>query len=241
QGDGRKGPGWMSGTANCEGLRVSVRQGDKHLGRVQIDKGNTFTWEYKLDKPTPVTFQAHLGWKDKLEDTITVAPAVAEKEPSVFFVVDRTAYRPTQALHFAGFLRRLNAAGDFDPIPNTAVDVHLVSQQKQTKAFQMKLTSDEHGKITGSYVFSDADALDTYTLQIPGYKGSAKLLLGEYRKSKIRLKISGDVTDEKLALKFETVDFLDKPVPASKLSFVVQVVEKTQADRQRPLKAEDFA
>ena len=76
----------------------------------------------------------------------------------------------------------------------------------------MKLTSDEHGKVVGSYVFTDADALDTYTLQIPGYKGSAKLLLGEYRKSKIRLKISGDVTDEKLDLKFETVDFLDKPV-----------------------------
>ena len=162
-----------------------------------------------------------------LEDTITVAPAVGEKEPSVFFVVDRTAYRPTQSLHFAGFLRRLNAAGEFDPIANTEVDVQLVSQQKQTKAFQMQLTSDEHGKIIGSYVFSDADALDTYTLQIPGYKGSAKLLLGEYRKSKIRLKISGDVKDEKLDLKFETVDFLDKPV------------RRVQAQLHRPGRRED--
>jgi alpha-2-macroglobulin len=241
QDDGRKVLGWISGAVDYEGQPVRVLQGDKRVDRVQIGKGNTFTWEYKLDKPTPVTFQALLGWKDTLEDTITVAPAVGEKDPSVFFVVDRTAYRPTQSLHFAGFLRRLNAAGDFDPIPNAAVDVHLVSQQKQTKAFQLKLTSDEHGKVVGSYVFSDADALDTYTLQIPGYKGSAKLLLGEYRKSKIRLKISGEVTDEKLDLKFETVDFLDKLVPASKLSFVVQVVEKTKADRQRSLKAEDFA
>src|SRR5262245_45841080 len=241
QDDGRKVLGWLSGTIDYEGLPVRVLQGDKSIARIQIEKGNTFNWQYKLDKPTPVTFQALLGWKQTLRDTITVAPAVGEKDQSVFFVVDRTAYRPTQSLHFAGFLRRLNAAGDFDPIPNAEVDVHLVSQQKQTKAFQMKLTSDEHGKITGSYVFSDADALDNYTLQIPGYKGSAKLLLGEYCKSKIRLKISGDVTDEKLDLKFQTVDFLDKPVAASKLSFTVQVVEKTKAEKQYPLKAEDFA
>lgn len=241
QDDGRKVVGWISGTADYEGQSVDVRHGDKNVAHVRVEKGNTFAWEYKLDKPTPVTFRADLGGKQALQDTVTVAPAVGEKEPSVFFVVDRTAYRPSQTLHFAGFLRRLNAAGDFDPVANAAVDVLLVSQQKLTKAFQMKLTSDEHGKVVGSYVFGDGDALDTYTLQIPGYKGAAKLLLGEYRKSKIRLKIAGDVADEKLALKFETVDFLDKPVPASKLSFSVQVVEKTKADRQLPLKAEEFA
>lgn len=245
QDDGRKVLGWISGTWNLKGRPVYVTiDGDKSKREtIEVREDNTFLWEYKLDKPTKVGFLVDTCYLNLpfLVDTVTVAPATAEKEPSVFFVVDRTAYRPTQSLHFAGFLRRLTAAGEFEPVANADVDVHLVSQQKQTKAFQTRLTSDRHGKITGSYVFTDADALDTYTLQIPGYKGSAKLLLGEYRKSKIRLKITGDIKDEKLDLKFETVDFLDKPVPASKLSFVVQVVEKTKADRQFPLKAEEFA
>jgi alpha-2-macroglobulin len=245
QDDGRKVLGWISGTDDFKGWPVYVTiDGDKEKREaIHVDKGNTFVWEYKLDKPTKVGFHVTNGnrWLSWLADTITVAPAVAEKEPSVFFIVDRTAYRPTQSLNFAGFLRKLTASGEFEPIANTEVDVQLVSQQKQTKAFKMRLTSDEHGKINASYVFSDADALDTYTLQIPGYKGSAKLLLGEYRKSKIRLKITGDVKEEKLDLKFETVDFLDKAVAAAKVSFTIQVVEKTKADKSYPLKAEEFA
>ena len=43
---------------NREGQPVRVRAGDKEVGRVTIRKGNTFTWDYTLDKPTPVTFQA---------------------------------------------------------------------------------------------------------------------------------------------------------------------------------------
>ncbi len=241
QDDGRKVLGWVSGYEEFTGHEVRILVDKKEKARLEVGKDNTFTYNYKFDKPTTVTVEVDKSWGRPLEQTITLAPAVAEKEPSVFFIVDRTAYRPTQALNFAGFLRKLNAAGEFEPIANTDVDVQLVSQRKQTKAFKMRLTSDAHGKINGSYVFSDADALDTYTLQIPGYKGSAKLLLGEYRKSKIKLKISGDVKDEKLDLKFETVDFLDKPVAASKLSFTIQVVEKTKADKQYPLKAEDFA
>lgn len=245
QDDGRKVLGWISGTEELKGRPVSItiegNKADREVVRVESD--NTFTWKYKLDKPAKAEFNVDTGFVTlpSLKDTITIAPAIAEKEPSVFFVVDRTAYRPTQAINFAGFLRKLNGAGEFEPIVNTDVDVQLVSQQKQTKAFKMRLTSDDHGRVNGSYVFSDADGLDTYTLSIPGYKGSAKLLLSEYRKSKIRLKISGDVKDEKLDLKFETVDFLDKPVPASKVSFTIQVVEKTMAERQYPLKAEDFA
>lgn len=241
QDDGRKVLGWVSGYEEFTGHRVTVMVDKKEEARLEVGKDNTFTYEYKFDKPTTATFYVRKSWGRPLEQTITLAPAVAEKEPSVFFIVDRTAYRPTQALNFAGFLRKLNAAGEFEPIVNTDVDVQLVSQQKQTKAFKIRLSSDAHGKINGSYVFSDADGLDTYTLSIPGYKGSAKLLLSEYRKSKIRLKISGDVKDEKLDLKFETVDFLDKPVAASKISFTIQVVEKTMAEKQYPLKAEDFA
>jgi hypothetical protein len=243
QDDGRKVVGWIAGPNDYAGFPVTVEADGKEMAEVKVGKGNTFVWEYGFDKPTRVKFSTLLGWAWELllHETLTVAPAVAEKEPSVFFVVDRTAYRPTQALHFAGFLRRLGADGEFEPLKNTSVVVELVSQQKHTKAAKFDLVSDEHGKVTGDYTFTDADALDTYTLQVPGFKGSAKLLLGEYRKSKIRLKISGDIKDEKLTLKFETVDFLDKPVPAQKLSFTAQVVEKKKADRTHALKAEDFA
>ena len=86
QDDGRKVLGWISGTADHEGHSVSVTWGKESVGEVRIGKGNTFTWEYALDKPTPVSFQADLGEKQTLKDTITVAPAVGEKEPSVFFV-----------------------------------------------------------------------------------------------------------------------------------------------------------
>jgi len=242
QDDGNKVVGWFSGPESFAGMGVLVQVGDK-TEWVKIRAGNIFTWDYTQTKPTDVTVSALFGWQPNefFHEKLTIAPAVAEKDPSVFFVVDRTAYRPTQVLNFAGFLRRLNGQGEFEPIPMTDVNVELVSQQKQTKIYKAQLKSDESGKIAGSYVFSDADPLDTYTLRIPAFKGEAKLLLGEYRKSKIRLKISGDVKDEKLTLKFETVDFLDKAVPATKLSFNAQVVEKKKEERTHALKAEDFA
>jgi alpha-2-macroglobulin len=245
QDDGRKVLGWVSGTKDFKGKPVFISvDGKAHNGEVvNVQAGNVFTWDYKLEKPTSVAFIVDCCYPNCgfPEGSITVAPAVGEKTPTVFFIVDRTAYRPTQALNFVGFLRRLNPQGEFEPIANTEVNVELVSQQKQTKAYKSLLKSDENGKVSGSYVFSDADALDTYALQIAGFKGSARLLLGEYRKSKIKLKITGDVKDEKLDLKFETVDFLDKAVPARKLSFTAQVVEKKKADATHALKAEDFA
>ncbi len=242
QDDGHKVLGWISGTGDYTGLAVGINAGSKSEA-VTVEKGNTFVWKYKLDQPTKVSFHLLLGWMQRLAltDSITVAPTVAEKEPTVFFVIDRTAYRPKQTLNYAGFLRRLNAEGDFEPIANTTVGVELVSQQKQTKIFKTEVHSDESGKIAGSYAFTDADPLDTYTLRAPTYKGEAKLLLSEYRKSKVRLKISGDVKDEKLSLQFEAVDFLDKSVPAMKLSFSAQVVEMKKSEKNHALKAEDFA
>ena len=153
--------------------------------------------------------------------------------------MDRTAYRPGQALHFAGFLRQQDKAGTFAPIADTAVEVELVSQRKQTKAARLKLTSDKLGRIVGSYTFTDADALDHYTLSIPNYKGSARVLLGEYRKSKVRLKIAGTTEGEKMKLTFEGLDFLDKPVVVTKASFTAQVVRRGK-QKTLTLKAEDF-
>lgn len=233
QADDHRVIGWISGTADHSAKTVEV----KHDGKTEslpIAKDNTFTWDYKVAKPATVEFRV-----DDLTASVALNPPPAGPGPSAFFVVDRTAYRPGQPLHFAGFLRKEASTGEFAPIANQAVDVHLVSARKQTKAAQMKFTSDEQGRIVGSYVFSDADALDHYTLSIPGYKGSARVLLGEYRKSKVRLKITGSVTDDKLKLVFEGLDFLDKPVVVTKASFAAQVVRRGK-DKSYALKAEDF-
>src|SRR5262249_12630285 len=158
QDDGRKVLGWVSGNVDLKDRPVAILiDGTKREG-CKVQDGNVFTWEYKCEKPASVKFTVDTCYLDCAvpEATITVAPAVGKNAPSSFFVVDRTAYRPTQALHFAGFLRRLNADGEFEPIKNADVTVELVSQQKQTKAAKFSLTSDDHGKITSDYVFSDA-------------------------------------------------------------------------------------
>src|SRR5262249_38101497 len=173
-----------------------------------------------------------------LADSVTVAQLAAE-EPSVFFVVDRTAYRPTQTLHFAGFLRTLNARGEFEPLPNRKVTVELVSEKKKTRAFKLETASDDFGRITGSYTFPE-DALDHYTLSVPGHKGSARILLAEYRKSKIKLKVDGTVQGDKLKLTFEVLDFLEKRVEGTKASFSAQVVRKDGKAKATALDARQF-
>src|SRR5262249_32612584 len=197
-----------------------------------------FTWEYRIDKPAVAKVSIPDG-KATMQASVALSPPAAAPGPCVFFVVGRTAYRPGQALHFAGFLRKQDSAGTFAPVSNQGVEVELISQRKQTKAAKIKLTSDSQGRIAGSYTFSDADALDNYTLAVPGYTGSARVLLGEYRKSKVRLKISGCTEDEKMKLTFEGLDFLDKPVPLSKASFAAQVVRRGK-QKDLTLKAEDF-
>ncbi len=242
QDDGAKVLGWVAGNLDLKDRLVMVKVGGERQASVKLQPGNTFIWDYRVDKPTSVSF-AVAGPDETwpITGAITVNPDTSVKHPCVFFVIDRTAYRPKQSLQFAGFLRRLNVHGEFEPIANTEVDVELVAQQKQTNVYKADLRSDANGKISGSYAFSESDPLDSYTLRIPGFKGAAKLLLGEYRKSKVRLKVTGDIKDDKLTLQFAAVDFLDKPVAASKLSFQAQVVENRRAEKTQALKAEDFA
>ncbi|MBY0525447.1 MAG: hypothetical protein K2R98_18720 [Gemmataceae bacterium] len=232
--DDRQVVGWISGTEDFENKVVHVTCG-KAEHKVAVQKGNTFNLAYDVKEATPAEFS--IGG---MKRSVTLMPRPAEDQPSVFFVVDRTAYRPTQVIHFAGFLRKLDSKGEFEPIANKAVEVHLKSEQKQTLAAKLKITSDELGRVTGTYLFSEADALDNYSLTIPGYKGSARVYLGEYRKSKVKLKITGQIVDGKMKVKFEAVDFLEKPVPGSKVSFVAQVVQKTVADKKHALKADDY-
>ncbi|MFO0929695.1 MAG: alpha-2-macroglobulin family protein [Gemmataceae bacterium] len=239
QADGRQVIGWVSGTDSFADRRVAFKLNGK-TSTVAVGKDNTFRWPYRVERATTVEVQVEDGErKPALAGTLLLEPPPAAPGPCVFLIVDRTAYRPGQRLQFAGFLRQLDGAGEFVPVAGKEVQVDLTSERKQTRAARLKLTSDDHGRIAGSYPFTDADALDHYTLTVAGFKGTARVLLGEYRKSKVRVKIDGTVTGDRLKLSFAALDFLDKPVPIAKASFAAQVVRRTK-ERTFTLKTEDF-
>jgi uncharacterized protein YfaS (alpha-2-macroglobulin family) len=232
--DERKVVGWISGKQDAAGKEVTV-ECNGLTQSVLVQEGNVFTWRFKADKPVEAAFT--LG---SLKQTIKLQAASAPG-PTAFFVVDRTAYRPQQALHFAAFLRQMDDHGNFAPLARTPVKVTLVSEKKKTTAAELALTSDEQGRIVGDYTFTDADALDNYDLAVAGYKGAAKVALAEYRKSKIRLKITGKEEAREMKIAFQALDFLDKPVGGSKVRYTVQVVSKARKTVAHTLKGEDFA
>jgi hypothetical protein len=232
--DDRKVLGWISGTKDYAGREVRITAGD-HERIAILQDDNTFTWHYRVKEPVTAAFTV-----GELKAAEQLKPAEPVR-PAVFFVVDRTAYRPHQMLQFAGFLREPDRRGEFVPLAGREVEVTLTSQKKKTTAARLKLVSDDFGRITGQYTFSAADALDTYELAIEGFAGKAEVALAEFRKAKVRLKIDGATDGNELKLVFQAVDFLDKPVPGTKLRFTAQVIRDRARRRAYPLKAEQFA
>jgi hypothetical protein len=232
--DHRKVLGWISGTSDFTGREVKVSMGGNE-STVTVHAGNTFTWNYTVKEAATAIFSL-----DALSQSATLQP-LAALEPNAFFVLERSVYRPGQELKFAGFLRKVDERGEFIPLPNESVTVKLVSDHKQTTATTLKLTSDDMGRVEGTYRWSEGDVMDDYTLSIAGFKGTAKVSLAEYRKSKIKLKIGGKVKDGKLALSFDAVDFLEKPVPGSKVTFNAQVVQGSSKEKAWTLKGDAFA
>src|SRR5262249_4443909 len=141
-----------------------------------------------------------------------------------FFVTDRSAYRPGHTLRFVAYLRTLLPSGEFAPVKDKEVTVDLTSEAKRTRATRLKLRSDASGRVTGSYTFSDADALDHYALTAEGFAGTTRILLGEYRKAKVGLKITGEVKDGKLVLSFDGKDYLDRSVKGTSATFSATVM-----------------
>ena len=222
--DGRRVVGWLSG-ADFAGQKVRV-QADHDEATVSVNESNTFTWDYAVKAATRVTFS--LG---DLQRTMTLQPT-EPTGPAAFFTLDRFAYRPGQTVNFAAFLRQLDARDEWQPIKNRAVEVHLVSDRRGTVAARLKLTSDDFGRVTGSYTFIDDDPLDHYTLGIPEFHGTGKLTLADYRKAKVRLTIGGKVEGGRLSLSFTPLDFRDKPVQGSKVHFTARVVRETERGGQ---------
>jgi hypothetical protein len=234
QPDQHKVVGWVSGMEDFSGKEVMVAwNGEKQ--HVQVGKDNTFVWTYAIDKPTTATFS--LG---KMEQRVALTRP-PEHKPTSFFIVDRSAYRPGQTLHFACFLRQLDRAGEFVPLAKRAVDVELTSQTKQSLAAKLSLESDDFGRIVGSYAFSDADALDNYTLSIADYEGTAPVYLGEFRKSQVKLTVDGQISDGTLKLQFQAVDFMDRPVGGTNVNFTAQIVQsQSGADKKFSLNGGEF-
>jgi Alpha-2-macroglobulin family/Bacterial Alpha-2-macroglobulin MG10 domain/MG2 domain/A-macroglobulin TED domain len=233
--DEQKIVGWISGVKDHSGEVVSVRIG-RETEEVKIEPGNIFTWNYKVTKATRVHFTMAA-----LQQSTMVQPREKAPSPSVFFLADRHVYRPGQKLHFAGFLRQLDEHGDFVPLTKKNVEVTLKTERKGTVVQRWKLTSDEMGRFTAEYPFVDADPLDNYELSIPDYQGRLKVNLAEYRKSKVQLRITAEQKDSEVKLRFAAVDFMDRPVPAKKVTFTAQVCLTSTPPSTGALKGEDFA
>ncbi len=222
--DDRKVVGWLSGTRSLAGRSVTVRAGDGARESVNIATDNTFVWNYRVDKPTRVSFT--IGDHTR---RVTVTPHAIE--PSAYFVADRPVYRPEQTLHFAAFLRVPESPGANreKPLSGRAVEVRLESVKKGTVAARIPLVSDDAGRVVGSYTFSRGDSLGQYRLSIADYAGTTTVELAEFRKSKVKVDIRGKRHGGKLELRFTARDFLDKPVAAEKARFTAQVLRRVRA------------
>ncbi|MFH2007536.1 MAG: alpha-2-macroglobulin family protein [bacterium] len=233
QADGEKVVGWISGKRSFAGRSVTVTaQGRTEYTRVGPD--NVFVWKHALDKPSSVRFRL-----DHHERQLTVHPA-APPSKTVFFVADRTVYRPRQQLQLTGFLRLADSRGEFVPIPGVPVDVEIRSVNRRSLAARLPVVSDELGRIVGSYRFDGADPLDDYEVSIPGYRGKTRVTLANFRKSKVKLVITGTREGNRLRLRFRALDFLDKPVPGAKVSFTAQVVRDVIARAKPPRRSAHF-
>ena len=241
--------GWLSGNTNHSGAEATVTVGEK-TATVRVDENNSFVWPYKVSKSTRAEFT--IG---KHKQTLTLTPG-EQLAPSVYFVADRSVYRPGQPLHFAGFLRQLDERGEFVPLASRAVEVQLrrigsgeiadgdnggaAAARKTTLANRWHLTSDDSGRISGDYVFAEADPLGDYELSIAGFLGSSRFGLAEYRKTKLNLHISGERVGTHLRLNFQAVDFMGKPLAAEKVQFTAQIVRSPKLRPADSLQGKEF-
>lgn len=213
--------GWVAGEKSFAGQKVLINNNS-----IDIRSDNTFVWQPVFSGPRQLPVQARIdrpGLSSLVAHT-TFVPTSAPNLPTVFFITDRSAYRPGHTLQFVAFLRTLLPKGEFEPIRNREIAVSLTSVTKKTRAAHLKLTSDDRGRVTGSYTFSDADALDQYTLTAEGFSGNGAVMLGEYRKSKVALKLKGEVKDGKLSVAFDARDYLDRRVKGTAASYTATIV-----------------
>ncbi len=210
--------GWIAGQASYAG---KVVQFDGHATSAVVGTDNSF--ELPLAFAKRAEAEVRVG---ELSQVVTIEPA-AEAEPAAYVITDRGAYRPGQKLQLTAFLRRLEG-GELRPALTSPVEVRLVSDTKGTVAAKLLLPVDASGRATGEYTFSPADPLDTYTVQVPGFRGTAKVTLAEYRKAKVKLDVDASIVDGDAEVSFKALDFLDHGVAGGSVSFTAQIVRQPE-------------
>ncbi len=215
--------GWIAGSESFAGQPVHF---DGHPIGVVVGDDNTFTIPIGFSHRAEA--EVRVG---ELAQQLTIVPP-ASLEPAAYIVTDRSAYRPGQKLQLTAFLRRIER-GELRPDNRGRVEVKIVSETKKTTAAKLALAVDANGRASGEYTFSTSDPLDTYSIELPGYRGTAKVTLAEYRKSKVKLDVDATVVDGDAELTFRALDFLDKPVPGGAVTFTAQLVR--EPDEKPPL------
>ncbi len=257
--DERGARGWVAGTQNHAGARINIKAGNREF-EVAIGDDNTFAWAHTSAKPLPLALTLITIEGQKTLTARTTLPARPEGvRHTAFVVTDRSAYRPGHTLKFVSYVHDTADGIDFKPRANQEFTVDLTSETRGTRAARLKLRSDDAGRLTGQYTFSDADSLDHYRVSIhpqgeaAPLDGGARVLLGEYRKTKVGLKLKGEVKDGKLVVTFDARDYLDRPVKGTSATWAATVTKQADvgklalepakfvANEGGPPSADDFA
>ena len=228
--------GWVAGAQKHTGAKVTIKAGNKEH-EATVGEDNTFALPLTSAKPQPLTVSLAVGGK-----TLTARTTLPARPDGVrhtaFVVTDRSAYRPGHTVKFVAYVRDTKDGIDFTPVANQDYLVDLVSETRQTRATRLKLRSDTAGRLTGQYTFNDADSLDHYQIRVvptgadaPPLDGGARVLLGEYRKTKVGLKLKGEVKDGKLVVTFDARDYLDRSVPGSSATWSAVVTKAADAGK----------
>ncbi len=250
--------GWVAGTENHAGARINIKAGAREF-EVAVGDNNTFTWAHTSAKPLPLTLTLITTEGQKPLTARSTLPALPDgSRDAAFVVTDRSAYRPGHTLKFVAYAHRTKDGIDFQPLANQEFTVDVTGETRGTRAARLKLRSDAAGRITGQYTFTDADQLDHYRLIVTQEGvtlpmiGSARVLLGEYRKTKVGVKLKGEVKDGKLEVTFDARDYLDRAVKGPSATWSAVVTKQADvaklaldpakfvADEGGPPSADDF-
>ncbi len=219
--------GWVAGAKSYAGAKVVAKAGKaEHTATVGDD--NTFAVPLTSAKAQAVEVSVSVAQAKPLTARTSI-PAKADKDRRVAFVIaDRSAYRPGHTLKFAAYVHDTRDGIAFKPVPNTEFTVDVTSETRGTRAARLKLRTDAEGRIAGQYTFTDADSLDHYQIAIQGAEpsGFARVLLGEYRKTKVGVKLKGEVKDGKLVLTFDARDYLDRPIKGTSATWSATVTKE---------------
>lgn len=229
--------GWVAGDRNYAGTAVTIRAGNTEH-KATLGEDNTFEWANSGAKPRPVTVTVPPRNGNNALTARTTLPAKAERVRNTAFVItDRSAYRPGHTLKFVAYLHSTADGLEFVPLANRDFMIDVVSETRHTRAARLRLRSDANGRVSGEYKFSDADALDHYTLRVlpeggaAPLDGTARVLLGEYRKTQVSLKLKGEVRGGKLVVTFDARDYLGREVAGASAAWSAVVTRAAEVDK----------